>query len=215
MPKRDLYSILGVPVGADIETIKSAYRRLAMQVHPDVGREPDPARFREVHQAYAELSAAARRRATDIDLGRIARTRAPLEEIKAGAAVRLLDDFETMASSLGEILDHIAQNFFGFHQKSGGPRRHLDVEIVLSREEAQRGGRLPFEVPCYEPCTACRGSAWTWGLCPRCHGFGLMETARQVVLDIPPGIGNCTRYEVMLEQAGISNLILDVTVLVA
>jgi molecular chaperone DnaJ len=215
MLKRDLHAILGVPVGADLETIKNAYRRLAMQVHPDAGRDPDPARFREVHEAYAELSAAARRRSTDIDLGRVTRAHAPVEEIKAGAPVRLVEDFESMAPSVGEILDHIAQNFFGFHQKSRGPRRRLEVEVVLSREEAQRGGRLPFEVPCYEPCTACRGGAWIWGLCPQCHGYGLMETARQVVLDIPPGIGSGSRYQMMLDHIGISNLILEVTVLVA
>jgi molecular chaperone DnaJ len=215
MPKRDLYSILGVPIGADIDTIKSAYRRIAMQVHPDVGHEPDPARFREVHDAYARLSDAARRRSGDIDLGRVTHSRGPIEEIKAGEPLSVFDDFESVAPSLGEILDHIAQNFFGFHQKSGGPRRRLDVEIVLSREEARRGGRLPIELPCYEPCTACRGGAWSWGLCPRCHGYGLMESTRQVAIDIPPGVQNASRYELALDNIGITNLVLDVTVLVA
>src|SRR5690349_15723075 len=107
MPKREHYSILGVPVGADIDTIKSAYRRIAMRVHPDVGHEPDPARFREVHDAYAELSNAARRRSSDIDLGRVTHSRGPIEEIKAGGPVSVADDFQSVAPSLGEILDHI------------------------------------------------------------------------------------------------------------
>jgi molecular chaperone DnaJ len=214
MPQRDFYSILGVPVEAGAETIKNAYRRLAMRLHPDVGREPDPARFREVHDAYAALSDVARRRSHDVELGWVRRSSAP-EEIKAGGPVRIPDDFETVAPSLGEILDHIAQNFFGFHQKSGGPHRRLALEIVLSPQEALIGGRLPFEVPCYEPCPRCHGRAWMWGLCPLCHGYGLVETGRQVALEITPGIRNGSRYELALDSAGISNLTLDVTVLVA
>src|SRR5260370_12455000 len=124
MPKRDLYSILGVPVEADAETIKNAYRRLAIRVHPDAGNEPDPARFREAHEAYLILSDAARRRSYDIEVGR-----GP------------------------------AQNFFGFHNKSSGPHRRLNLEIVLSREGALTGGRLPFEVPYYAPCRPCYGGA--------------------------------------------------------
>lgn len=215
MPKRDLYSILGVPVDAGAETIKNAYRRLAMQVHPDAGREPDPARFRDVHDAYVALSDAARRRFHDIEIGRVARSASPIEEIKAGGPIGIIDDFESVAPSLGEILDHIGQNFFGFHQKSGGPLRRLELEIVLSPHEAHRGGRLPFEVPCYEPCPSCHGRAWMWGLCPLCHGYRLVESARQVALDIPPGIRNGSRYDVALDSAGISNLRLEVTVLVA
>jgi molecular chaperone DnaJ len=215
MPKRDLHSILGVPAGADIETIKTAYRRLALQVHPDTGTEPDPARFREVHEAYAELSDAARRRSHDIDIGRVTRASRPLEEIKASGPVSIIDDFESLAPSLGEILDHLAQNFFGFHHKSGGPLRRLDLEIMLSREEAQAGGRLPVEVPCYEPCASCGGGAWMWGICPRCHGYGMVETTRQVMLDIPPAIRSGSRYQLLLESIGISNLMLVVTVLVA
>ncbi|HEY2105953.1 MAG TPA: DnaJ domain-containing protein [Candidatus Binataceae bacterium] len=216
MPKRDLYSILGVPVDAGAETIKNAYRRLAMRLHPDAGREPDPARFRDVHQAYTVLSDAARRRAHDVEIGRVSRTSAPIEEIRAGGGpIGIPDDFETVAPSLGEILDHIAQNFFGFHQKSGGLHRRLGLEIVLSREEALTGGRLPFEVPCYERCPRFHAGAWMWGLCPLCHGYGLVEGGRQVAIDIAPGIRNGSRYEVALDRAGISNLTLDVTVLVA
>jgi curved DNA-binding protein len=52
MPQRDRYSILGVPDDANVQAIKNAYRRLVRKVHPDTGNEPDPARFRDVHEAY-------------------------------------------------------------------------------------------------------------------------------------------------------------------
>ncbi len=215
MPKRDLYSILGVPVEAGPEAIKTAYRRLAMQVHPDAGREPDPARFREVHDAYLVLSDAARRRCYDVEAGRVARTSVPIEQIRAGGPIGIPDDFETIGPSMGEFLDHIGQNFFGFHDKSGGVHRHMGVELVLSRKEARNGGRLPFEVPCYGSCPRCHGGAWMWGLCPLCHGYGLAQASHRVVLDIPGGIRNGSQFEIALEEAGIHNLTLVVTVLVA
>jgi DnaJ-class molecular chaperone len=67
---RDLYAILGVPRGADAETLKKAYRRLALRWHPD--KNPDnPAeaqsRFQEISEAYAVLGDAARRARYDRD----------------------------------------------------------------------------------------------------------------------------------------------------
>lgn len=215
MLNRDHYSILGVSDDANVHAIRNAYRRLVRKVHPDTGNEPDPARFREVHEAYLTLSDAARRRSYDSALGRAPRTWVPVEEIGARGSISVPDDFETVGPSLGEVMDQIAQNFFGFHQKSGGCHRRLGLEIVLSREEAMMGGRLPIKVPCYESCSLCDGGAWMWGVCPQCHGYGLAERSRQVTLDIPAGIRNGSRYAVALDRVGISNLVLDVTVLVA
>jgi molecular chaperone DnaJ len=67
VPKRDYYEILSVPRDADAEALKKAYRRLALQHHPD--RNPDdPAaeeRFKEASEAYAVLSDPEKRRAYD------------------------------------------------------------------------------------------------------------------------------------------------------
>jgi len=72
MPQRDHYSVLGVPPNANAGTIENAYRRLALKLHPDAGTEPDAARFREVHDAYHILSDAARRRSSNVEIGRVA-----------------------------------------------------------------------------------------------------------------------------------------------
>jgi len=63
------YAILGIPPDADEETIRTAYRALARQYHPDVGEGSSPERFREVVGAYETLSDPERRRVYDMELG--------------------------------------------------------------------------------------------------------------------------------------------------
>jgi DnaJ-class molecular chaperone len=114
---------------------------------------------------------------------------------------------------VGEILDHIAQNFFGFHQKSRGSRRCLCVEVVLDRTEAFFGLTLPIEVPVYARCDPCGGSGGDWGA--SCHGYGLAEVSRTVALEIAAGTRTGERYQIDLRGPGIENLVLDVTIVVA
>ncbi|MPM85808.1 Chaperone protein DnaJ [bioreactor metagenome] len=55
--KRDYYEILGVDKKADAKTIKAAYRKLALQYHPDRNKAPDAeAKFKEINEAYQVLS---------------------------------------------------------------------------------------------------------------------------------------------------------------
>ena len=72
-----------------------------------------------------------------------------------------------------------------------------------------------MQLPRYETCGRCFGSGDVdWGLCPLCHGFGGVEGNASIALDIPPMTRDASRFEVTLDQAGISNLVLDVTVVV-
>src|SRR5438105_13845997 len=63
MPKRDYYEVLGVSKGASADEIKKAYRRLAVQYHPDRGGEE--AKFREVNEAYEVLKDDSKRKRYD------------------------------------------------------------------------------------------------------------------------------------------------------
>ena len=130
-------------------------------------------------------------------------------------AVRVPDDFATTMPSIGEFLDHVAQNFFGFHRKSHGPYRRLGIEVLLSPEEAPSGCHVPLEVPNFERCPRCSGFESGWGVCAMCHGYGLVEGTARVALDTPPGIRGGQHYEVSLASAGIENLLLAVTILTA
>ena len=148
MAWKDPYAILGVGRGAPLSEIKRAYRKLAFSLHPDVGDDPDETRFREAHEAYQALLQMEQLRPPH----RIKVVRAPdrsahaatmhleprgrPEPIRRRPPVNVIDDFGTLRPSVGQILDHIAQNLFGFHQKSRGSCQYLGVEVVLDRTEA-------------------------------------------------------------------------------
>ena len=215
MAKRDFYAILGVPARAQPAEIKHAYRRLAFAHHPDVGLNPDPERFHEVHEAYEVLSNPEQRRAYDIrSVG--GRQSLSVEPLRPRSAVSVFADHLTLRPSLEELLDHISQNFFGHRKKSGGPFRRLGMEAILEPEEARFGCRLPLRVPCYTECRQCIGTGQNllWDLCPNCHGLGLVETMGQATIEIPPDTRDGDRYEVDLSSAGIENLVLDVRIVV-
>jgi molecular chaperone DnaJ len=213
MPRRDLYGILGVSTRAAPGEIKRAYRRIAFEFHPDVGQRPDPERFREAHEAYEILNDPSQRRSYDIKVGsrRLSLTTEPL---RARAPVNIIDDFLTLRPSIGELLDHIGLNFFGYPRKSGGPYRRLGIEAILEADEARFGCRVPFNLPAFVTCFSCDGEGEWLGICPVCYGQGIVESWRQIVLEIPPGSRDGSRYEVDLGNLGISNLLLDVRVVV-
>lgn len=214
MPKRDLYRILGVSTQAAPREIKRAYRQIAFAVHPDVGERPDVERFREAHEAYETLSDPSRRRSYDVE---IAIRRRPLsaEPLRSKSAVTVVEDFLTVRPSMEELLDQIGQNFFGYREKSGRRHRRLRLEAILDAEEARFGCRVPFSVPCFVICPNCHGSGDWWGLCLKCCGRGMVESARELILEIPPGTMDGQNFEIDLGDVGIGNLLLEVRVVVA
>ena len=213
MPKRDLYRILGVSTKAAPGEIKRAYRQIAFTVHPDVGERPDPERFRQVHEAYEILSNPDRRRSYDVDIS-IRRRPLSAEPLRSKSPITVLDDFMTIRPSLEELLDQVAQNFFGYREKSGGRQRKLHVEAILDAEEARFGCRVPFSVPCFVTCPSCGGTGEWWGLCPNCDGRGMVESSRELILEIPPSARDGNIFEVNLGDVGIGNLLLEIRVIV-
>jgi molecular chaperone DnaJ len=215
MVKRDFYAILGVPARAEPAEIKRAYRRLAFSLHPDVGPNADPERFREVSEAYAVLSDPNQRRAYDV---KRTESRQPLsaEPLRAKSPITVFEDYLTLRPTAEEVIDHIVQNFFGYRYKSGEPYRRLGMEAILEPEEARFGCRLPLRVPCCVECPQCNdtGETWAGSFCPRCYGRGRIDTVRQATVEIPPGTRDGERYAIDLSSAGINNLLLEVRIVV-
>src|SRR5687768_12364338 len=112
VPPKDYYAVLGVPRDATEETIRSAYRKLARQYHPDVSTETTgaPERFKEVTEAYEVLSDPERRQRYDM--------------------------FGTGDGVAGFGIDDLFNTFFGgdMRRRDRGPSRRAELRLALEIE---------------------------------------------------------------------------------
>jgi molecular chaperone DnaJ len=183
--KRDYYEVLGVSKNASKDEIKDAYRKLAMQYHPDRNKAPDAEeRFKEISEAYAALSDDEKRQQYDT-LGHPGfDQRYTSEDIFRGT------DFDSIFRDLG--FGDLFRSFFGggFEGGFGGGFRErinrgedlvYDLEITL--EEAAKGTEKEIDVPRTEKCDVCNGSGASPGTsprtCPRCNGAGKVQHMRR------------------------------------
>ena len=167
MAKRDYYKVLGVDRTADEKGLKSAYRKLAMQYHPDrnPGDAEAEARFKEVTEAYEVLRDPQRRAAYD-RFGHAA-----FEGAGGGAGAGFGGDF---ASTMSDIFDE----FFGGAARGRGPggrQRGSDLRynLEIDLEDAFEGKTVEIEVPTSATCSVCEGSGARPGTAPTtCAGCG-------------------------------------------
>jgi molecular chaperone DnaJ len=185
--KRDYYEILSVPRGASEQQVKSAYRKLALQNHPD--RNPDDKaaeeRFKEAAEAYSVLGDADKRRRYDA-YGH------------AGVASAGSGGFDpTTFSDFGDILG----DFFGLgdlfgRRARGGPRRGADLryDLELGFEEAAFGTETQIQIPRPETCPSCSGNGAAPGsgptACTACRGTGQV-TFQQGFFSVARTCGRC------------------------
>lgn len=169
--KRDYYEVLGVVRNCDEQTLKSAYRKLALQYHPD--RNPDnreaEERFKEAAEAYAVLSDSQKRAAYD---------RFGHQGVSNGAG----GFDETQFADFGDLFGDLFGDFFGGGGSSRGrrrgPQRGEDIryDLQISFEDAMRGMSADIQIPRLEPCTKCQGTGAepNGGLitCSVCNGRG-------------------------------------------
>lgn len=176
--QRDYYDILGVGRDASASDIKAAYRRLAVQYHPD--RNPDDPnaeeKFKEASEAYAVLSDADKRSRYDRfghqGLG---------GEGFTGFDPNAFGDF---ADILGDLFGF--GDIFGTRRRGGArrPQRGHDLQYTLrlSLEEAATGVDRSIRVPRFESCERCSGSGSEPGTTPEacntCQGSGQVAFRR-------------------------------------
>ena len=176
--KRDYYEVLGVQKGASKDDLKGAYRKLALQYHPDRNKDPGAeARFKEISEAYAVLSDDDKRKRYDT-YGHVGP-----DEAFRGSEANFEEVFRDMG--FGGFRDIFEQffgargggfggDFFGF----GGRRKGRDIvyDMELALEDVVKGKKEEVEVPRLEKCGACNGSGAAEGTKPRkctvCDGRG-------------------------------------------
>ena len=173
MAKRDFYETLGVTRGASAEELKKAYRKLAMQYHPDrnPGDTKAEQRFKEINEAYDVLKDDQKRAAYD-RFGHAA--------FETGGA-RGAGDFGFGAgfgAGFADIFDEMFGEFMGGRRQQGANLRGSDLRynLDITLEEAFHGKQTTVRVPTLAPCDACKGSGAEAGSrpinCPTCHGQG-------------------------------------------
>jgi DnaJ-class molecular chaperone len=218
---KDYYLILGVPLDAAPDAIRSAFRKLALRYHPDRGEVHERHSFQELNEAYEILSDPARRARYDRERrlweGRVSPA-SPSEhavdpEPLVSEPVPLTGEAELVRPSYEALLDRILRNFAGEAASKAEQPEPLNFELILSTREAARGVVIPFEVPALSICDRCAGAGRTpRGVCGRCAGEGRVVNKRTLDLGIPPGVRDGDSIEVSLEPLGVENLWLRVLV---
>ncbi|MFN3239978.1 MAG: molecular chaperone DnaJ [Planctomycetota bacterium] len=175
--KRDYYEILGVDRSADDDTIKKAYRKLAIANHPDKnpGDEAAEKRFKEAAEAYAVLSDAQKRQRYD-QFGH-----AGVDGAGGGGGAGF-SSAEDIFAAFGDMFGGGGGGGF-FDQLFGGGRRgrgrrgaSLKVDLELTLEEVATGVKKTIELKRAEACGTCAGSGAKPGTskktCQTCEGHG-------------------------------------------
>lgn len=169
--RKDYYEVLGVSRDASDEDIKKAYRKLAMQYHPDrnVGDKEAEEKFKEAAEAYEILRDPDKRQRYD---------RYGHAGLEGMGGVPHFEDVQSVFDMFG--------NLFGFGDVFGPQRgrpgrrggRDLEVAIDLELAEAASGISKTITIPREENCHECSGSGSRRGsqpaMCKRCHGHGVV-----------------------------------------
>ncbi len=195
MANKDYYDILGVARDADNDTIKKAYRKLAMKYHPDRNTDgPDAEeKFKEIGKAYAALSDENQRAKYD-RFGE-----AGLGGGAGGYQGMEVDPFEIFRSFMGGFgFDDI---FGGGGGGGGGGRsrthkgRDIQINLKLTLEEIAEGVNKKIRVSKYKNCDSCDGDGSEPGSsprqCPTCKGRGEVRQVTRTILGQMVNIQAC------------------------
>lgn len=180
MAKQDFYATLGVARDAGPEDLKKAYRKLAMQNHPDrnPGDKRAEARFKEISEAYDVLKDEQKRAAYD-RFGHAA--------FEGGGPGAGAGGFDFGAGGgIGDIFDQMFGDFMGANRRSGrGPRTGADIRASVEVEmaEAFAGVKAQVRVATRVACEACSGTGSeskdrASETCPTCAGHGKVRAQR-------------------------------------
>ncbi|MCR5491505.1 MAG: molecular chaperone DnaJ [Bacilli bacterium] len=197
--KRDYYEVLGLSKSATKDEIKSAYRKLAKQYHPDVNKSPDaPKKFEEIQEAYDVLYDDQKRAAYD----RFGHAAFQQGGSTGGGGSPFGDGFSS--AGFGDIdLGDIFSSFFGGGgRRSRGPVGPEKGENVLKRirvgfMDAINGTKVNIPHTYDEPCEHCRGTGAESpnGIetCSQCGGSGVVIQQQRTIFGISQTQVACPR----------------------
>ncbi len=216
---KSYFAILGISPNATVDEIRSAYRRLAKEFHPDRyagGSE----RFRDIQEAYAVLGNSRRRREYQQRIRKVS-TKKPLRSATYPEPEPLIPEkspvsigevspvrsFQSFTPSFDEIFDWLWSNFSDLAQPKSARVQNLTLEVTLTPEQARRGGNARIMVPAQAVCTTCRGHGGVgFYECTRCAGEGVISGEMPVSVSFPPGLTKDHAVMIPLDRFGIRNV---------
>jgi len=195
---KDYYSILGLQKSANDQDIKRAYRKMALQFHPDKnkGNKESESKFKEINEAYEVLSDKQKRSnydqfgSAESGFGGFGGGGQGFQQGFGGQGF----DFSSFTGSGSGGFADIFESFFGEQggagassRKKGGPRPGPDIEfqMKLSFEEAAFGIEKELMVTKAATCDNCTGTGAEPGSktvnCPQCNGTGEVKSVRNTI----------------------------------
>jgi molecular chaperone DnaJ len=225
MALKNYYLILGISRNESPAGVHEAFRELAKRYHPDVAGPDSAEHFRNLLEAYKHLSDAQLR----------ARYNHSLQEMEAKASSKpepivqrrspeplvrerlsILRSFETVRPSFDEMIERFLRNFTGIGIPKWERIEDLNLEVILSPDEAAQGRVAPIGVPTFHPCPLCGGWGRDWlFLCSYCRGQAMIEEEQTINVRIPAMVQDGTTLEVPISGLGIHNFHLRLHVRIA
>jgi molecular chaperone DnaJ len=228
--RKNYYLILRLGPEATTDQIRSAFRRRALELHPDLsGVESD--QFLELQEAYEVLSDPARRaiydrEAEEIPIRRMKAARSsetliprrhrgePLTTAQPTAGfedISLFRSFETFSPSLDEVFERLWSNFNLLTRPKEEQLESLNVEVPLSPQQVFAGGRVRILVPARLTCQACGGHGSVGPYeCSDCEGHGAVTGEYPLTVGYPAGLRQDYIVRLPLDRLGLQNFYLTV-----
>lgn len=220
---KSYFAILGITSDATQEEVRSAFRRLAKEFHPDHYYGGSSV-FREIQEAYSVLGDTQRRLQYENSLKQASAGTPKRRRVQPGpeplipenrsmdiGEISPVRSFERFTPSFDEVFDWLWSNFSSLAPLKSGRIQQLTLEVPLTAEQARCGGNARVMVPARAVCPICRGYGEI-GLfaCSRCAGEGAITGEVPVSISFPPGLTKDHAVMVPLDRFGIRNLALTV-----
>jgi DnaJ-class molecular chaperone len=216
---KSYFAILEISPNATVDEIRSAYRRLAKEFHPD-HYAGGSARFQDIQEAYSVLGNRRRRREYEQSIRKVpikttlrpSRYPEPEPLIPEESPVDLgevspVRSFQSFTPSFDEIFDWLWSNFSDLTQPKSARVQNLSLEVTLTPEQARRGGNARIMVPAQAACPTCRGHGGVgFYECTRCAGEGVISGEMPVSVSFPPGLTKDHAAMIPLDRFGIPNV---------
>jgi molecular chaperone DnaJ len=220
MAIKNYYAILGVTRNETPSGIRAAYRDAVRRTHPDYAGPQSAPAFEAVVEAHSILSDPNRRRDYNERLRLEERDRTEPEFLHPFASDwaprSIFADVHAVHASFEALAERLRRNFTGRNVPKAERLERLSIEVILTPEEAVRGGTLSIGIPVSEICGACGGTGREWLFpCGECGGEGRVSRLQLLPVPIPSSLRLGIVPEVSLEALGINNLLLQLRIRVS